>query len=131
MQEDGACQRYFTVNILRSTARHVVHSAGRDFAKPNWVLRLGRMVYRFNSAPKLELASFYDSVPQLAPVAAPSIFDLLFCLTPIVGGRDQGQCAVDTNQDHRPDFSGGSLLPVHLAHRLEDLTRAMDNPPPF
>jgi hypothetical protein len=49
------------------------------------------------------LASFSDSFPQLAPVVPPSIFDLLFGRTSIVGGRDQGYCAVDTNQDHSSD----------------------------
>jgi hypothetical protein len=77
------------------------------------------------------LASFFDSLPQLSPVASPSIFDLLFCRTPIVGGRDQGQCAVDSNQDDRSNFTGGSGVPVHLAPVLEDFIRAMDNPPPL
>jgi hypothetical protein len=77
------------------------------------------------------LASFLDSFPQLAPIASPSIFDLLFCRTPIVGGGDQGQCALDTNQNHGSDFNGESRVPVHLAPALEDLIRAMDNRPPL
>ena len=75
-------------------------------------------------------ASFFNFLPQLAPIAAPSIFDLPFCLTPIVGGRDQRQCTVDTNQDDGSHFKGESLVLVHLAPALEDLVRAMDNPPP-
>jgi hypothetical protein len=77
------------------------------------------------------LASFFDSLSQLAPVAPPSIFDLLFGCTLIVGGRDHGKCAVDTNQDHGSDFNGGSPVPVHLAHALKDLIRAMDKPTPL
>ena len=77
------------------------------------------------------MPSFFDFAPQFAPVLAPSIFDLLFCLTPIVGGRDHGQCAFDTNQDHRLDFKGESYVPIHPAPPLENLIRAMDDPPPF
>jgi hypothetical protein len=85
----------------------------------------------FLGLTSLPLASFFDSLPQLAPVAAPSIFDLLLCLTPIVGGRDHGQCAVDTNQDHRSNFMGDSRVLVDLASALEHLVRAMDNSPPL
>jgi hypothetical protein len=61
----------------------------------------------------------------------PSIFDLLFRRTSIVGGRDQGYCTVDTNQDHGSDFSGDSRVPVHLAHALEHAIRTMNNLPPL
>jgi len=56
---------------------------------------------------------------------------LLFCLTPIVGGRDQRQCALNTNQDHGPNLNGESHVPVHLAPAPEDLIRAMDNSAPL
>jgi len=76
-------------------------------------------------------ASFFNFLPQLAPIATPSIFDLPFGLTPIVGGRDQRQCALDTNQDHGSDFNNEPLVSVCLARALEDLIRAMDNPWPL
>ena len=77
------------------------------------------------------VTSFIDSVPQLAPIAPPSIFDLLFCLTPIVGGRAQWQRALDMNQDNGSDFNGESFVPIHLAPTLEDFITAMDNPSPL
>src|SRR5437016_3942051 len=76
-------------------------------------------------------ASFFNFLPQLAPIAAPSIFDLLFCVTSIVGGRDHRQCALDTNQDHRSDFKGESHVPVHLAPAPEEFIRAMEYPLPL
>src|SRR6266481_29706 len=79
--------------------------------------------------PLVRFPDLSGVIPELAPVAAPSIFDLLFSIAPIVGGRDQGQCAVDTKQDHGSDFNDESRVPVHLAPALEDLIRAMDNPP--
>ena len=72
-------------------------------------------------------ASFFNFLPQLAPIAAPSLFDVLFRFATIIGWRDQGQCTIYTNQDHRLDFNGQSLVPVHLAPALEDIVRAMDN----
>jgi len=36
------------------------------------------------------VASFFDSIPQLAPITPPSIFDMLFCLASIVSGGDKG-----------------------------------------
>ena len=50
----------------------------------------------------------------------------------IVSGRDHGQCALDTNQDHGSDFnhqSRMSRIPVYL--HPANLFRAMDNSPPL
>ena len=51
-------------------------------------------------------ASFFNVLPQLAPIAAPSIFDLPFCLTPIVGGRDV------QNIEHNPSVEVNVVDPL-------------------
>jgi hypothetical protein len=75
--------------------------------------------------------SFIDFAPQLAPISAPSIFDLLFCITSIISGGDHGQGALDLNQDNRSDFKGEPQIPIHLAPALKDLIGAMDNSSPL
>ena len=70
-------------------------------------------------------ASFFNVLPQLAPIAAPSIFDLPFCLTPIVGGRDV------QNIEHNPSVEVNVVDPlVRKGYRFKgrgDVHRSDEN----